>query len=192
MPADSTRPTNRTGVAAALHRAAQMITAVEEFPPTSEGNGRAIAAVRVQYAQEGADEGAENHPAVVEETPLLMDKLGERLAFERSGTRLYEALSKPGLGSLKVDPPRRIRSHLERRAGAFPMLEIHQVSRGDPRAHPRPTCTDGIARVRQVLGIPGHNLVSRSKPSDGELATTSAGRRSLAWLVDGMRTGRAV
>jgi hypothetical protein len=80
---------NRTGVVLAEQRAAAMMTAAEEFPPT-EGDGTEIAAVRVQYAREG--EEAERSDAVAEQAPLLMDKLGERLAFERAGTRLYEAL----------------------------------------------------------------------------------------------------
>jgi hypothetical protein len=61
-----------------------MVAAAREFPPSSEGDAEAMAAVRVAYAQE-----AEGIRAA---TTLLMDKLGERLAFEQAGSRLYEAL----------------------------------------------------------------------------------------------------
>jgi len=75
---------NRTGIMAAPERAKQMVEATREFPPSSPGDALAIAEVRIAYAQEGEGMG---------ETPrLLMDKLGERLAFEHAGARLYEAL----------------------------------------------------------------------------------------------------
>jgi len=75
---------NRTGTMAAPERAEQMVAATREFPPSSPGDALAIAEVRIAYAQEG--EGIGEAPT------LLMDKLGERLAFEHAGTRLYEAL----------------------------------------------------------------------------------------------------
>jgi rubrerythrin len=80
---------NRTGVATAPERAEHMIAAAAEFPPSSQGSAQAIAEVRVGYAQqtevfEGANESGRS--------VLLMDKLGERLAFEHAGARLYEAL----------------------------------------------------------------------------------------------------
>jgi hypothetical protein len=97
--------TNRTGIAAALQRAKEMQAGMEAFPPTSQGSAQDIAQVRIAYAKEAGPLGSVPQPAglknkvqtavkaVVGEQPtLLMDKLGERLAFERSGTRLYEAL----------------------------------------------------------------------------------------------------
>ena len=84
---------NRTGVATAPERAEQMIAAAAEFPPSSQGSAQAIAEVRVGYAQQtevfGGAKAAAGEP---DRSVLLMDKLGERLAFERSGARLYEAL----------------------------------------------------------------------------------------------------
>jgi ferritin-like protein len=75
---------NRTGTMAAPEWAEQMVAATREFPPSSPGDALAIAEVRIAYAQEG--EGIGEAPT------LLMDKLGERLAFEHAGARLYEAL----------------------------------------------------------------------------------------------------
>ena len=92
---------NRTGVATAPERAEQMIAATAEFPPSSQGSAQAIAEVRVGYAQqsellEGAkatgDGAPKSEPGEPDRSVLLMDKLGERLAFERAGARLYEAL----------------------------------------------------------------------------------------------------
>lgn len=78
---------------------------MEAFPPTSQGSAQDIAQVRIAYAKEAGPLGSVPQPAglknkvqtavkaVVGEQPtLFMDKLGERLAFERSGTRLYETL----------------------------------------------------------------------------------------------------
>jgi rubrerythrin len=96
---------NRTGIVVAPQRSREMLTGVEEFLPTSPGNGQEIAKVRIAYAQQAEPLGSVPLPAsftdkiqaavqgVMGEQPtLLMDKLGERLAFERTGTRLYEAL----------------------------------------------------------------------------------------------------
>jgi rubrerythrin len=77
---------NRTGITAAGSLGEQMVEATREFPPSSPGNAEAIADVRVAYAEAGESLGEVAPP------PLFMDKLGERLAFERAGARLYEAL----------------------------------------------------------------------------------------------------
>jgi hypothetical protein len=105
MNQQATVDTNRTGIAAAPQRAQEMLAGMEEFPPTSEGSAQDIALVRIAYAKEGAPLGSMPLPAGMKnkaksaikavmgaQPTLLMDKLGERLAFERSGTRLYEGL----------------------------------------------------------------------------------------------------
>ena len=97
--------TNRTGMAVAPQRSQDMRTGMDEFPPTSQGSAQAVAAVRIAYAKAAEPLGSVPLPAtwtatiqtavkaVEGEQPILfMDKLGERLAFERTGTRLYEAL----------------------------------------------------------------------------------------------------
>lgn len=162
MPANRTSPANRTGVAAAPDRAAQMITAVEEFPPSSEGNALAVAAVRVQYAQERADEDPDR---LTEETSLLVDKLGERLAFERTGTRLYEALlsKHDAYGSFEGGPTRDdITLILSEELQHFHMLvEIVKSLGADPTeltpsANVQLTASHGVG---QVLVDPRTNLV---------------------------------
>jgi len=54
------------------------------------GDEREAAKVRAQYGSEADPVGT--LPQAEGPLMLLMDKLGERLAFERSGTRLYDAL----------------------------------------------------------------------------------------------------
>jgi rubrerythrin len=77
--------------------------------------------------------------AVMGEQPtLFMDKLGERLAFERSGTRLYEALvsKHEAFGSFAGGPSRNDLEHVRQEEYRhFTMLQsaIEQL-RGDPTA----------------------------------------------------------
>ena len=75
------------------HSGMQASAAAEEMLENTEltkpkrGDERELAKIRAEYGAEAQPVGS--LPA---ENPLLMDKLGERLAFERSGTRLYDAL----------------------------------------------------------------------------------------------------
>jgi rubrerythrin len=55
------------------------------------GDERALAKVRAEYGEAADPVGTLPDPQEGA-TAVLMDKLGERLAFERSGTRLYDAL----------------------------------------------------------------------------------------------------
>ena len=143
--------TNRTGIAAALQRAKEMQAGMEAFPPTSQGSAQDIAQVRIAYAKEAGPLGSVPQPAglknkvqtavkaVVGEQPtLLMDKLGERLAFERSGTRLYEALlaKHKAFGSFSGGPTAGDLKHvLKEEYGHFQLLQsIIEQFGGDPTA----------------------------------------------------------
>lgn len=105
---------NRTGIARHEELAETMRAGVEEFGPTSSGSKAAAGKVRIDYAREAETRGLGSVPppkgvtkkakaaldeVIGREPTLFMDKLGERLAFERSGTRLYEAL----LSKLEAD-----------------------------------------------------------------------------------------
>lgn len=93
---------NRTGIMTNPELSAELIQGAKETIPSSEGNGEQIAARRAEYLSEAlpigspplplpmGEEGAEESEQL-EGLPVLLDKLGERLAFERQGTRLYEA-----------------------------------------------------------------------------------------------------
>jgi hypothetical protein len=96
---------NLTGVARARERCEAMLSGNEEFSPAPELDGAQISEVRKRYALEGEPLGSMPPPASLEQlgktaigalkpgSPLLFaDKLAARLAFERSGVRLYQAL----------------------------------------------------------------------------------------------------
>jgi rubrerythrin len=86
---------NRTGIAVHPRRTAAMMSGVPEFPPTSRGSAENLAEVRIEYAREARPAGT--MPSLPGKRPspdmiVFLDKLGARLAFERSGVRLYDAL----------------------------------------------------------------------------------------------------
>jgi hypothetical protein len=93
---------NRTGIMLNPELGAELVQSARETVPSSEGDSEEMEAERAEYAQEGLPIGS--YPSPVngsalersEDSPgdrmaILLDKLGERLAFERQGTRLYEA-----------------------------------------------------------------------------------------------------
>jgi len=77
---------NRTGMQSGA--LTQMLQGTREFGPTSRGSADDLAAQRIEQAKLGYAIGS--MPAG--EESKLLDKLGARLQFERTGTRLYEAL----------------------------------------------------------------------------------------------------
>jgi hypothetical protein len=102
---------NRTGVSRAPELAEEMVAAAAEFPPSSAGSADDLAAVRGEYARQAEPMGTMPPAGVGQlartagralagaQPVLLLDKLGERAAFERAGTRLYDAvLSKHDAG----------------------------------------------------------------------------------------------
>jgi len=91
---------NRTGMQTSPELAEELIEGATNAVPSSEGGPETIAEYRAEYIAEGFPIGSmpampmsEEGEADEEEIGLavLLDKLSERLAFERMGTRLYEA-----------------------------------------------------------------------------------------------------
>jgi hemerythrin superfamily protein len=91
---------NRTGIMNRPDESAALLRGVEELIPSSDGDSTELAEMRAEYLQEAAPLGCEPLPVddsaaqaaeVTDAFTVLLDKLGERLAFERQGTRLYEA-----------------------------------------------------------------------------------------------------
>ena len=89
---------NRTGMSHSVH-AHEMSESTRLTEPT-EGDGGELLASKRRYIEEAPMVGslpppdselAEGDPAAARKVGL-MDKIGERLAFERTGTRLYDAL----------------------------------------------------------------------------------------------------
>ena len=92
---------NRTGMQTSPELAEEIIEGASSATPSSEGGAEDIAEYRGEYIAEGFPIGSmpmmpasEEGEADEEEAGLavFLDKLSERLAFERQGTRLYEAL----------------------------------------------------------------------------------------------------
>ncbi|MCA1664575.1 MAG: ferritin-like domain-containing protein [Myxococcales bacterium] len=96
---------NRTGIKTSPFDSRATEAGAEQGEPTSFGGESLMAAVRLELAQEGEPVGSMPPPASLKgvaksamtvlkgESPtLLLNKLGERLAFERTGVRLYEAV----------------------------------------------------------------------------------------------------
>ena len=109
MKQTATMGNNRTGVDTSEGRVDDMQKGSQQFEPSSHGTTAGAGKVRVLYAKEADEKGLGSVPPpnggtakgkvkagakklTGAEPTLLMDKMGERLAFERTGTRLYEAL----------------------------------------------------------------------------------------------------
>jgi rubrerythrin len=96
---------NKTGLETAPQLSKEMMQSSQNGP-VSQGNGGVSAdAVRAEYIKEAGTVGSVPPPTSLkgaaksaahalkgEKATVLIDKLGERMAFERTGTRLYEAL----------------------------------------------------------------------------------------------------
>ncbi|HWO43354.1 MAG TPA: ferritin-like domain-containing protein [Candidatus Eisenbacteria bacterium] len=96
---------NKTGLATAPKLSKEMIESSESGPVSASHGGMSPASVRAGYIKERETIGSVPPPTSMkgagktamaalkgEKATVFLDKLGERLAFERSGTRLYEAL----------------------------------------------------------------------------------------------------
>jgi hypothetical protein len=96
---------NRTGMQMSPFDAGTMTGAPASMKPATPGDDSALAQMRSTYIAESDPIGSVPIPGTVkgalttgvsmltgDQPQLLLDKLGERLAFERTGTRLYDAL----------------------------------------------------------------------------------------------------
>jgi rubrerythrin len=168
---------NRTGIALSPIDSQLAIQGAEQALPSAQGDDTAIAETRTEYASGGASIGSMPPPVTIKgiaeglvgavkgkNANVFLDKLGERLAFERTGTRLYEALlSKFDASDPLPGGPNR--KDLERihddEARHFAMLrEVMIKMGGDPTAV---TPSADVAAVSslgllQVMGDPRMNL----------------------------------
>lgn len=88
----SERHGNRTGIVHASG-AREMIDASQRTEPTP-GDAGSLREAEQEYGKDAPSLGSapENGDPTAEHLEKLLDKLGERLAFERTGTRLYEGI----------------------------------------------------------------------------------------------------
>src|SRR5690242_17217915 len=97
---------NRTGVQMSPLDAGSMQSPMPaSMTPATEGDESALADARGSYAENADPLGSVPIPGTIKgaittgisslmgnQPQVFLDKLGERLAFERTGTRLYDAL----------------------------------------------------------------------------------------------------
>lgn len=97
---------NRTGLDQARDGRG-MLDVPKDLAPASRGSSRDIDHVRTRYARVGFPMGS--MPDVDRDVVLLIDLIGARLAFERSGVRFYEALiaKVDAYGTFERGPARR-------------------------------------------------------------------------------------
>lgn len=154
--------TNRTGTQMSPIDSSRMTEDVGSVIAPPSGDLSAIVNVRTSYIAEAEPIGSVPLPGNMKgaiksgasmlagNTPqLLLDKLGERLAFERSGTRLYDALitkvashQQEGVGTLTTEKLGHIREE-EAQHAAMVKDAITQLG-GDP------TCMTPCADVAAV------------------------------------------
>lgn len=82
---------NHSGMLVAEDGGQKMMENMELTRPP-RGDERDLAKMRLEYAKDAEPVGTMPEPQQSGITAVLMDKLGERMAFERAGTRLYDAL----------------------------------------------------------------------------------------------------
>lgn len=112
---------NKTGIGTSPRLAREMIEGAEKTVPSTMGNGEHAANVRVEYIEEAEPIGSVPPPtslkgllksagqAITGKKPtVLLDRVAERMAFERTGVRLYEGLltKYDALGSFDGGPSR--------------------------------------------------------------------------------------
>ena len=168
---------NRTGIALSPIDSQLLIEGAEQAVPSAQGDDTAIAVARTEYAADGIPIGSMPPPVTIKgiaggltgavkgkNANVLLDKLGERLAFERTGTRLYEALLSKFDASdgLPGGPTRDELEEIQKEeAQHFAMLREVMISMGGdptavtPSADVAAVCSMGLL---QVMGDPRMNL----------------------------------
>jgi hypothetical protein len=134
---------NHSGMDAAP-TADEMLENTELTEP--RGDERELAKVRAEYVAEAGPVGS-----LPGENPLLMDKLGERLAFERSGTRLYDALMVKCKAAGAKIPPKELQHIRDEEAMHFALCGAAIQSLGGDPTEQTP-CAD-------VAGVEGAGLM---------------------------------
>ena len=174
---------NLTGIASHEEKAKDMLIASAQFPPTSTGSKVMDEKVRIDYAREiGEDNlgyGSVPEPVglagkaraaiagLLGKRPMLLfNKLGERLAFERMGVRVYEMLvsKHEAFGGFDGGPSRQdLMEILNEEHRHFSMLtEVVVRLGGDPTAvTPAANAVALVASgVQKVIADPRTSLVS--------------------------------
>jgi len=178
MKQETTMGRNRTGVQMSPADASDMQQMAETLPADADAAEYGLASLRRPYIEESEGLGSVPLPgtlkgatsAVMEalsgdKAHVLIDKLGERLAFERGGVRLYESL----LGKCEAAPQvlpegalERLRHFRDEEAEHFAMVAEALRSIGaDPTA--QTPCADLVGvesmGLMQAMGDPRTNVL---------------------------------
>ncbi|HVL58024.1 MAG TPA: ferritin-like domain-containing protein [Burkholderiaceae bacterium] len=118
---------NRTGIQMSPVDSKALLEAAQDRSPDVAGDGSAISEMRRRYAESAEPLGSVPPPGTVRgaaktgaakisgsDPELLLDKLGERLAFERSSARVYDAMlvkfqAEPAMDGLSLQDLQQIR-----------------------------------------------------------------------------------
>ena len=168
---------NRTGIGASPMHSQAMIRSAEEGVPSRMADGHAAADMRQEYIRVAEPVGTVPPPTTVkgvaktalqalkgERSTVLIDKIAERLAFERSGTRLYEGLltKMDALGSFEGGPSRAdlVHFHDEERDHFALLKEVLEQLGADPTAMTPSADVSAVEAmgVMQVIGDPRTTL----------------------------------
>jgi bacterioferritin (cytochrome b1) len=192
---------NRTGIQTSPELAEELIEGASNAVPSSEGGPEEIAEFRGEYIAEGFPIGSMPTMPASEEADadeeqagmaVLLDKLSERLAFERMGTRLYEALLNKCemLGEVQPGPTLEDIEHI----GREELEHFHLINNaiteigGDPTVQSPSADMAGVASmgILQVLTDPRSSMAQCLQAMLTAELTDNAGWELLIKLADNL------
>ena len=164
---------NRTGMDMCSRKLRDSVLEAATMMPTSIGDEQSLAAFRASYIEAAGPIGNVPVPSTLKgmaqsvmqkltgkKPEVLIDKLGERLAFERTGTRLYDGLllkCQFRTGEVVNLPLEQLRAFRDEEAQHFAVVrEVIQSLGADPTAVTPCADTDGVASMglMQVIADP--------------------------------------
>jgi len=192
---------NRTGMQTSPELAEELIEGANNATPSSEGGAEDIADYRGEYIAEGFPIGSMPMMPASEEAEadeedagmaVFLDKLSERLAFERMGTRLYEALLNKceTLGETTPGPTLEDIEHIGREELEHFLLINKAITElgGDPTV--QSPCADMAAvasmGIMQVLTDPRSSMAQCLQAMLTAELTDNDGWRLLIQLADNL------
>ena len=148
---------NQSGMQTAADGGEAMLENLKLTKPP-KGDERDLAKIRLEYAREAEPVGTIPEPTPPGISRLLVDKLGERLAFERAGVRLYDALMvKCAADPAKTVPAEELKHIRDEEAMHFALVGAAiQSLGGDPTAQTPSADVAGVEGMglMQVLTDP--------------------------------------
>lgn len=203
---DSTRlGANRTGMQVAPNLSKEMLENVDAVETVESPDGQALAEMRTEYIREADPLGSIPPPGTLKgkvksgakmmagnRPQAFLDKLGERLAFERGGTRLYDAAitkflaNAEELKEVSVDDLRQIRD--EEASHALLIAECIEKLGADPTAQTPSADLVGVETMglMQAITDPRTNLAQTLHALLSAELTDEAGWETLIAMAENM------